>query len=165
TSSTQINVTTSSFENDEFGLLLGTFSTGPQFNPNLPQTFEKAACIEYRCPINDILDGTNKDTYLFGSISVPGKDKGCCVRYSQKGTFVFAANSTSFWTKRPLSKTRGYGSNDGLYVNEVKQAARSRCFTGHEFLKGEYSMNPDVGFAFEYDCNTSNPCPSPQIFG
>lgn len=78
---------------------------------------------------------------------------------------IFRVSPKNFSTISPLKPGIEYGSGYGIYMNTNKDIARLKCFTGHEVIVSEYAMNPNSGYAFEYDClvNECSSLPTPVI--
>ena len=89
------------------------------------------------------------DSVFFSKIRSPG---------------LFNVERTKFNTVSAMTSTDNYGSEKGIYISHDPQLARSKCFTGREFLGNDYAMNVNVGYAFEYDCLHKDTC-TPAIIG
>jgi len=77
------------------------------------------------------------------------------------GNVRFQLNATSFSTT--FVEGNSYGPNDGVYMAESMTQARSRCFTGRDFLGMDYAMDVNSGYAIEYDCTDT--CTNPVTVG
>lgn len=151
--------------NDSNGLVYGLFQTGPQYDVNTYDTVDQAACVEFRCPAEDIF-GLNPPmyTYIEGTLEVPDHKEGCCVKSQGEGQFQVTPKR--FRTNTALTTRQRYGSKYGIYMSDNKNIARQKCFTGIEVFVTEYAMNANVGFAFEYDCLLNFDCTVPgEVFG
>ena len=63
---------------------------------------------------------------------------------------ALTANFTSF--AATLQSGVNYGPQEGIFKHVKPQFARSRCFTGRDFLGRNYTMTFDNNTALEYDC-------------
>lgn len=63
------------------GTVYGLFQTGPQYDVSSIDTVDQAACVEFRCPAEDILGQRPPIvTNIEGTIEIPGHKDGCCVK-------------------------------------------------------------------------------------
>ena len=72
------------------------------------------------------------------------------------------ANFTSFTAE--LRSGANYGPQEGIFKHVNPQFARSRCFTGRDFLGRNYTMTFNNNTALEYDCTVGlSTCAKPPI--